>query len=104
MKPNTHPCIHALHLWKDEGILGSTQYERLSILLVSSESEYVRRNTPKAITASTLVPEQEEEYWSDERVEQGLATKELFIAKLEVTKENPREAFVHLQQNNENAS
>jgi exoribonuclease R len=92
-----------LNLWRSDGLVDEQQYERYCNLLQSCHENYVRRNTPKPITATStendddnncFVPEQEEEYWSDERIQQGLARKTLIQGRLQVTKENPREAFV----------
>jgi exoribonuclease R len=93
-----------LDLWRRGGLVDDEQYKQYSNLLQSSHENYVRRNSLKQLITSPtteadreddcFVPEQEEEYWSDERIQQGLAQKLLIQGRLEVTKENPREAFV----------
>ena len=60
---------------------------------VRCEEEYNKRNSPSLVDNTDGV-ETDSRHWSESEIQEGLKARELFKGRLEVTKENIKEAFV----------
>ena len=63
-------------------------------LAIQCEDEYNRRNDPKKASKTHVQDFGLEEYWTEDRIQEGLRNKTLVKGKLNVTKENIKEAIV----------
>ena len=75
----------------ERGLVAPEDCPQLQETMERSSNEYERRNAP---SAKQKTNESAKEHWSEETVRQGLKEGSLLRGRLEVTKENPREAFV----------
>jgi DIS3-like exonuclease 1 len=91
---------HRDHVIEDSGEesswLTEEDLEHAKKLAVQCEEDYKKRNDPKIKSKSSmpLLDTGIEEYWSEERCEEGLRNKTLFKGRLNVTKDNIKEAVV----------
>jgi DIS3-like exonuclease 1 len=80
---------------ESRGDKGSNEREKLEELRELCEEDYRQRNQPPNVT---LGPDKEgrgvQQYLTEEEIAKGLKNGELVRGRLEVTKENPKEAFV----------
>ena len=75
--------------------LESADQEQASHLLSICKTEYDRRNANKLVLEDQASSEDSvQEYWSTEAVSTGMRKGELLRGRLDVTKENSKEAFV----------
>ncbi len=63
-------------------------------LAVQCEDEYNRRNDPKKASKNLVQDSGLEEYWTEDRIQEGLRNKTLVKGRLNVTKGNIKEAIV----------
>jgi VacB/RNase II family 3'-5' exoribonuclease len=82
-----------LQMLVKEGVVDSTKIESLEALKQACDDEYKKRN-PVHVERGRGDQVTYAEIYSSEQIKQGLANKTLVRGRLNVTKENPREAFV----------
>jgi len=81
----------------NQGQLSSDDVEKLVELQHACEREYARRNTPQSPSSKTDngdAIETQTDFLSEDQVQKGLRAGQLVRARLDITKENVKEAFV----------
>jgi hypothetical protein len=83
---------------RNEKLLSAEQFDKLTELQQVCEREYTKRNSPRSPKDVTTDDNEnidtQREYLSADHTQNGLRTAQLVRGRLDVTRENPREAFV----------
>jgi exoribonuclease R len=84
------------HSGGENAWLTEENLEHAKKLAIQCEEDYNVRNDPKrkSKSLSSVLDTGVEEYWTEDRIQEGLRNKTLFKGKLNVTKDNIKEAVV----------